>query len=313
MRSKQQSPTWRAFPPVSRVKVWIDERDSIRRALKLYRSANAAGKAAKAIASCCPRMFLPLICRGKPDEATRRRLEFAAAAIENRLGDDVCAVSVSTGAANRIGHNFTAQVSGRAGIIAYAKVAEGAASAHLLDNEAAMLALLEDKELGPGVVPKLICLDRTNGVTLLLQGPPPSSSRRRGFTTDHKDTAFLSALMAVDRKVVPLGQLFEEWRSVRASAGVDCRNPADDTLEALSDDAETALGAVLPARQVAVSASHGDYGPWNCFDLNDGRLFVFDWERGRREAPLLADLFYLVLMLAKVILRMPPRRVISTR
>ena len=311
MRSKLQRPNWRAFPSVPRVKVWIDDRDSIRRALNLYLPYFPAGRAAKVIAGCCPRVLLPLICRGKPDAATRRRLELAAAAIRKRLGDDVCAVSISPGATDRIEKYFTAQVSGRAGIIAYVKVAEGPATAHFLDNEAAMLAWLADKELGPAVVPKLIGLDRVNGLTLLLQGPPPTSSRQRGVAADQNDSAFLSALMATDRKVVPLGQLFEGWRAVRATERVDHRDPADDNLEALSDDAETALAAVFPARQVAVSASHGDYTLWNCLNLNDGRLFVFDWERGRREAPLLSDLFNRVFSPAQFVLRMPPRSLIS--
>lgn len=311
MRSKLESPTWRAFPSVPKVKVWVDDRDSIRRALNLYLPSRPAGRVVKALASCCPRVTLPLMCRGKPDAATQKRLELAAAAIGKRLGDDVCAVSVSPGAANRIENNITAQVSGRAGIIAYVKLAEGPATAQLLDNEAAMLAWLADKDLGPAVVPKLIGLDRANGLTLLLQGPPPSSSRQRGVAADQKDTAFLSALMALDRKVVPLGQLFADWRAVRATARVDHRDPADDNLEALSDDAETALAAVFPARQVTVSASHGDYTPWNCLDLNDGRLFVFDWEKGRREAPLLVDLFNRVYMPAEVLLRMPPLRLIG--
>jgi|GEM_PF-1775765 len=289
--------SWRAFPSTAGVKVWIGDGDTLRGALNLYQPASRAGKVAKAIAAVCPDALASLVCRGAPDAATRARLDLVAAAIRERLGDDALAVSVSPGTAGKH-RKMTAQVSGRAGIIAYVKVADAPEAAHLLDNEAAMLRELAGTDLGPAVVPAVIGLDRADGLTLLLQGAPPASTRPRRLAPDHKDAAFLSTLMATDRRDLPLDSLFEAW-------------PADDALESLAGEVRAALAAVLPAQQVAVSASHGDYAPWNCLDLSDGRLFVFDWEYGRKDAPLLGDLFHRVLMPAQLLQRTPPARLVA--
>jgi len=295
--------SWRAFPSTAGVKVWIGGRDTIRGALDLYQPASRAGKVAKAVAVLCPEALTSLAWRGRPDAATRTRLNLVAAAIRERLGDDALAMSVSPGTAGNH-RKMTAQVSGRAGVVAYVKVAEAPEAAHLLENEAAMLEWLAGKDFGPAVVPEVIGQDRADGLTLLLQGVPPASARSRRLVPDHKDAAFLSALMATDRKVVPLGSLLEAWRAPESE-------PADDTLEILNRDVRAALAVVLPAQQVVVSASHGDYAPWNCLDLSDGRLFVFDWEYGHREAPLLGDLFHRVLMPAQLLQRTPPARLVA--
>jgi glycosyltransferase involved in cell wall biosynthesis len=274
------------------VKVWIGGGDTVRGALDLYQPASRAGRVAKAIAAACPDALAAMACRCRPDAATRARLDLVAAAVRERLSDDTLAVSISPGTAGKH-RKMTARVSGYAGAVAYGKVADTPEAARLLDNEAAMLKELAGRDLGPAVVPEVIGFDRADGRTLLLQGPPPGPARQRPLAPDGKDAAFLSALMAMDRRTVPLDALFA------------------DTSDALEGDARVALATVLPAGQVAVSAGHGDYAPWNCLDLSDGRLFVFDWEYGRRDAPLLGDLFHRVLMPAQLVRRVPPARLVA--
>jgi glycosyltransferase involved in cell wall biosynthesis len=284
--------SWRAFPSAANVKVWVGGGDTPRNALDLYQPASRAGRLAKAAAAACPEALAALACRGRPDAATRARLDRIAATIRERLGDGTLAVSLSPGTVGRH-RKMTARAAGRAGVIAYGKVADTPEVARLLDNEAAMLRGLADRDLGPGVVPEVIGLDRADGLTLLLQGPPPGPARPRPLAPDGKDAAFLSALMGLDRRTVPLKSLFE------------------DTPDALERDVRAALATVFPAGQAAVSAGHGDYAPWNGLDLNDGRLFVFDWEYGRRDAPLLGDLFHRVLMPARLVRKTPPARLVA--
>lgn len=302
--NRTRDSAWRAFPSAADVKVWVGDGDTIGRALNLYQPASPAGRVAKALATRCPKALGRLVCRGEPDPATRARLNLAAAAVRARFGDDTLALSVSPGTAGNH-QKMTAQVSSRAGVIAYVKMTDVPEVVQLLDNEAAMLRRLAGKDLGPAVVPEVIGLERADGLTLLFQGGPPAAAQPRRLTPDQKDVAFLCALMTTDRRVLPLGEMLAAWRRR------DERHPADDVLATLARDVAAALSTVLPTQQVVVSAGHGDYAPWNCLDLGGDALFVFDWEYGCRDTPLLADLFHRVLMPAQLMQRMPPARLVA--
>lgn len=306
MSSEQAANVWRGFPGAPHTKVWIDGREPVRRALRLYHPGSRVGKVAKALAALCPDAVSFKILRSKPDAGTQARLQLVATAIEGRLGDRVSAVSVSPGTASRH-QKMTAQVSGEDGVNAYVKVADTSAAQNLLRNEAEMLTWLADQELGLVSIPKLFALDRTIDKTLLYQGAPPEESQRRPLEPDHKDVAFLSALLKLQKKDGSLSELLAQWAlEHRGEIGKD----PDATWCALRDEAKVELATVFPSGRVVLSASHGDYAPWNCLDLPGGKVFVFDWEYGAKVSPLLGDLFHRVFAPSHLVRRTPPERLV---
>lgn len=272
---------WRAFPKSGDAKLWIHARDPIMNALHLYHPYSWIGRAVVRMMGYLPR-HLTTQCLLPADEP---RLERFAEAIRNMLGYNDLVISFSTGTptAHR---KITAQVSREGVIIAYVKIGSGEAAKKLMQMEVKVLSALDPGALTTAVlVPQVLAQATVDDNLLLALSAPPNPGRQRSTALDERDIRFLSSLIPRQPAVKSPCSVLEA-----IGLGPTDRRGYPDFIGHACD----AVAAVLK-EGVRISPAHGDYVPWNTLVLNDGRLYVFDWEHAG-DAPSLSDLFHRTFM-----------------
>jgi glycosyltransferase involved in cell wall biosynthesis len=119
---------------------------------------------------------------------------------------------------------------------------------------------------------------------------------------DSRDLRFLTQLAALGGRQVGAAEVFENLGFSRILPLLEIGNPsAASVLRYAAEAVETIIGAGA----IRLAASHGDYTPWNTLRLDDGSLFVFDWEYGDEAAPVLNDAFHYLFLPAMLVRRQP--------
>jgi hypothetical protein len=197
-------------------------------------------------------------------------------------------------------HRKTAlQIMDSAGtILGYAKLTRVSRVRPYLRNEASMLRQLAKLDLRTAEVPALIKLRDDDAVTLLITDSLRSAGKDAPLLPGLAHLSFLNELRSKSERPgaeITLKWLTHETARVRATAGVAWTMRLDRVVAAL-----------LPfARSIPVCLTHGDFTPWNCF-LQQGRLYVFDWEYANPSWPVGFDLAHF--MLATIPLDQQPDR-----
>lgn len=290
---------WRAFPNTTNTKLWIHVRDPIANALHLYHPYSRPARMAARIAAYLPRV---LTTRRLPS-AEILRLSRLSEHIQRLLGHDDLVTSFSTGTpgAHR---KITAQVSHHGEIIAYVKIGSSDAAKKLMEAEALALARLDPAALAAGVsAPRVLARVAMDDSLLLALSAPPSPGRQRPTMLDEHDIRFLASLVPPQPRVQPLAHVLDA-----IGLGEESRAAPGGHPEVIRHACEAV--AVRLGRGVRIGPAHGDYAPWNTLVLDDGSLYVFDWEHAA-DASLLSDLFHRVFMPDRLVHRVSPRVAVS--
>ena len=211
-------------------------------------------------------------------------------------GDRVAFVPYGTPGPHR---KLTAQVTRGDHVIAYVKVAQSPMVAALLRHEADTLRSLDLRADGQLTAPRVIAETDDHGYHLLVLSAPDCKARPRSLDVERLDIALIEALTPTEPAMVSLDTA---WREIGGS------NTCND---AVIRDARAAADALLGAKGVRIGRSHGDFAPWNTLQLEDGRLYVFDWEYASDSAPLLYDLFHRIFMPAWLVRRLTPSAAVA--
>jgi thymidylate kinase len=282
---------WRAFPSARNAKVWFDDGESLASALNLYHPYSRLGRWAKAVSEMLPRGARSLLFRGHPDHQLAWRLQHLTRIIRATLKDDALAVSFCMGTPGPH-RKLTAQVSRDNTAISYVKIGSNETVWQLLKREADLLAWLKEKGFRAAEIPSVQALQRSDEDALLFLSPPPEAAgRQRAYACDHDDVRFLLALDALEPTESSVADVFSR---MQLDAYVQNLALSEAEPAAIVRDAMNAVRAALANSGVRVAACHGDYAPWNTLQVVDGRMFVFDWEYGRRRGVALGDLFHCV-------------------
>lgn len=178
-------------------------------------------------------------------------------------------------------------------ILGYCKVATNSQTEEVVENEARILKLLSNIDLGAATVPELIfCGGLSDGMTALVQ-----STKKQ-----HLSSAPLSP-NAVHGDF--LARLFEQTRQeMQFLESAGCLEVRERLLRLGADAGERLMRELLAAfewssgmlesAKVPLCLAHRDFTPWNTF-LTGERLYVFDWEFARSNWIPLADAFHFVL------------------
>ena len=274
---------WRAFPRAENAKLWIHARDPIVNALHLYHPYSRVGRAVIPVVAYLPRRLTTR--RLQPID--EQRLKSLADAIRSLLGYDDLIISYSTGTptAHR---KITAQVTRNGAIIAYVKIGSSDAARKLMESEALALSRLDRAALLTVVsVPRVLAHSTMDNSLLLALSAPHRPGRQRSTILDVHDMHFLTSLMPPQPRVEPLADVLG---TIGLSTGGVPRGQYPEFIAKACE----ALTELLECG-VRTGPAHGDYVPWNTLLLNDGSLYVFDWEHAT-DAPLLSDLFHRVFM-----------------
>jgi len=298
---------WYAFPSSRKAKVWIEETDKVRHALDLYHPYSGRGRAITWLFRSMPNVASRFVLRTRADPVLSQRLGSFAKIIRDRLGIEDLAVSFSLGTPG--GHQkLTARASQEGRAVAYVKISENAAVTGLLRNEARMLNWLDGCNLRSAVLPKCLGTAECSNSSLIFLGPPPGRARQRSAKVSSSEVEFLEELNSLNSESIAPEEFFADWEMDTIASPRDTETTkCAELLARCTDVARTSL----VQSGVRVGAGHGDFAPWNTLDLEDGRLFVFDWEYGSKQSVALADVFHRLIMPARLLEGLPARKIVD--
>lgn len=167
-------------------------------------------------------------------------------------------------------------------ILGYGKLSRTERLRPYLRNEAAMLNRIAALALKTADVPRVLALRDDDLLTLLVTDSVKSSSHTAPRMPGAEHLTFLEELRT--RTERPNAQTTLDALAHRAAALASVAGP--EWTSRLTR-VEAALRPV--ADHVPVCFVHGDFTPWNTF-LQDGRLYVFDWEYANELWPVGFDL-----------------------
>jgi thymidylate kinase len=294
---------WHVFPTARNPKIWFDDREVLADALHLYHPYSRLGLLAKAAAGLMPHWLRSIVLSAQPNHLLAQRFTAVTRLICTTLNDDALTVSFYMGTAGPH-RKLTAQVSRDSKVISYVKIGSGEVVQRLLKREADFLTWLKSKNFRAAEVPQLQAIEHRADETLLFLSPPPEdAARQRAYALDYDDLRFLTELDAVEPASAPLEVIFERMDVERYLKTVERTFPdtAQVVRNALAD-----LREKLGEHRVRVTASHGDFAPWNTLEVSDGRLFVFDWEYADRQGVALSDLFHGMFSAPRLVTHEPP-------
>ena len=294
---------WRRFPRIGRTKIWVNAGDSVSHALKLYQPYSLAGRAVKWLACFAPRIFST---SSSISEEESQRLELLTKVICGHLQATDVTVSYSTGTLGPH-RKITGQVSRDGTVIAYVKIADSDATQRLLANEESALRHLNATNLSGAAIPEILGYERRDNEHFLFLSPPCQPVGRRATDLEKKDIDLLGELLAMGTHDIPMQECL-------GSISFCSSGTAPGRAGVISPDIDMYAREFLLKKDgsnVRVGFSHGDYAPWNTLRIDDGGLYVFDWEYADTDAPLFTDLFHRVFMPGWLVRRITPRQAVS--
>jgi hypothetical protein len=200
-------------------------------------------------------------------------------------GEQHCTFALSLGTPGTY-QKLTVQVSRTDGnILGYFKMPITSSAGERLHNEAAFLRKLSTfPQLRPHI-PQLLFAGDWNNNTIVFQSPLDGETGPVSFTKLYQD--FLQALQHCEPTRIA-GKLLAERMAGRWEKLVPRLAAKWLALgrEALKTIMQELSGATIPC-----GFHHGDFAPWNA-RVHRGKLFVFDWESARYDAPSLWDQFH---------------------
>ena len=283
---------WTAFPSRTRPRVLIGPHDRIRNGLALYQAYSLKARLLKQALRMLPegiaRRLLPGIERSALPPAVAGALGTAIA--DDSLPNTRISAYVGSTSSNL---KITLQISSTEGVC-YTKCATGDTAKSALRNEANALSLLEGKAPGSIEIPRLLGRPEDQHTLCICTSSPQQAIRKRGTRLGSEDIRFVNWMAGFGFSDDPIGHvpLPETSGSGHSRQAVEA---AGQALATLFGDA--------PVRQ---HYSHGDYAPWNTLLLQDGRLFVFDWEYFRPKRPAFHDLLHFLYMPSRLLVKAPP-------
>jgi glycosyltransferase involved in cell wall biosynthesis/thymidylate kinase len=302
-----RQPGWRAFPSAASAKVWVGDQDSLSNALNLYHPYSLSGRFVTSLVRLLPARAQRRLFWSRPDLRTADQLDLLARVVCRTLGSETIKVSFSTGTPG-IHRKLTAQASRDGSILSYVKIGNTSAHSKLLQQETDTLEWLGRASFDAAVLPMVLASESVEGHELLFLSAPAQPGKQRSLQPDDKDARFLSALSSHSDQRIAARDLFE---AMNFSAFLAAMQRVDSLAANTLHAAMEVICNVFEQTEIRLAPCHGDYAPWNSLELQDGSLYVFDWEYSSKEAPLFTDLFHRVLMPARLVHRQPPRRVVA--
>lgn len=264
-------------------KHWLMPERGMRAAMQLYQPSGWKGKGLKRV---LPGLYWhPWVRRLLHAERLRLSLsEELRALLEHAFGESGLEFAVFCGTPC-VHQKITIQVYRRDRILGYVKVTDSEDIARVFAHEETVLQQLHERDMD-GIPECRYCGTLTNGLWVFVQTTRKTmrSGVLHGWTGRH--ALFLEDL---HEKTLWEGD-FEQTDFYRDLRRLEARLPElaeGKYLEAVIRDVMAAYGG----KRVRFSAFHADFTPWNMF-LEEGKLFVFDWEYARMTYPPRLDEFH---------------------
>ncbi|MCA0911028.1 phosphotransferase [Qipengyuania gaetbuli] len=163
-------------------------------------------------------------------------------------------------------------------ILGYAKLSRREPVRKFIDREAKLLERIAGLGLVSAVAPEVLVKRSSDSYSLLVTDAAREKRSKAAMPFGDKHLRFLRELHSVtvhEGAQSLLARLKEDVASIEASL--------DSRWIQRFRHASSTLGSKAP--HMLVSLAHGDFTPWNCFELNS-KLYVFDWEYAALNYPL---------------------------
>lgn len=267
-------------------KTWLMPVRNMRVGMNLYQPSGRNGKLLKSLFPLLHR--IPLVRKKIGAQAEQYRLCEELSGLVGSLfkeQDLEFAVFYGTPCAHQ---KITVQLSRRQRILGYLKVSDNAEVGALFRHESRVLEHLHRK--GVTDIPKcLYCGTLSDSFSVFVQDTTKSCSSKVVHHWMPMHDVFLDGLHRKTHKIL----LFEE--SDYYQTLLDLQKHIGWLPKEI--DASKVVGAIgeiiseWQGKEVDFSAYHGDFTPWNMF-VENGRLFVFDWEYARLTYPPMLDRYH---------------------
>jgi len=281
---------WRSFPNTKNPKLWIDKKSNLKTAFSLYNPYSPKGRLVKKIVCMLPAFIGNLLL--KPISAEKLLNEFNTykVNIDKILNIDTV-INISPGTKSK--HQKTSvQIIHNKEIEYYLKISNNIETIELSKNEYTVLNLLSTNQLTP-LTPKAIFGDFIESSYYLIQSAAPKdfSQSEIEFSSAHEQC--IIDFYNLHNKQIDIQ---DHINAIIDHISNDHCNEKNNILATLNTLIEQ-----YKKTKINLSFTHGDFAPWNILTNNRNELFIFDWEHGNNNSPLLFDFFHFHYMTCKLL------------
>ena len=283
---------YRTFPPKGTPRLLVSSRSTPATALQMYNPASRRGQWVKA---AIQRLPAPIgrVLLGRMNPVLGYKLYNMRPVIkqlQQQFGGE-CAIDVYVGSPGR-DSKLTAQLSKGNDILAYAKLAMTDRAKQLLENEKEQLQMLGNYAFTTFSAPTYIAFDpNTSGV--LVQTAPAAEMSPWPVGIDVIPMATCNELGAFSLNSESIEYLLGHWSNSAIPSS---------TSEAFRRE----LLERFAANPVICCYSHGDFVPWNAYQLPGNKMWLFDWEYAGNEYPALFDIYHFLFMQLWLVQQLSP-------
>ena len=163
-------------------------------------------------------------------------------------------------------------------ILGYAKLSRGEPVRKFIDSEAKFLERIAGLGLASTITPEVLVKRSSDSYSFLVTDAAQEKRSQAAMPFGEKHLSFLRELHSATSHEGAQGLLAglkKDVASIKGSLGPDWSQRFKHALSLLDPKAP----------QMLVSLAHGDFTPWNCFELNS-KLYVFDWEYAALSYPV---------------------------
>ena len=281
---------WRAFPNNENTKLWVSTRSSLKAAFSLYNPYSKNGKLFKSTINLLPTFVGNFFL--KPTQSTEQTTIFEKYKkyIDNILKID-STINISPGT-NSKHQKTTVQIIVSKTTKFFLKVSDNPITIQLSGNEYNILKFINTKELTIKI-PNAIYGGMVESSYFLIQTAAPIDQfKQSGTKFTYSHCIAIIDLFNVCPKTITLSEYTTKIVS-SISTQLDEDNKVFEYLHKITDDNSDI--------SIVTSLCHGDFSPWNILINDTDTLFIFDWEHGNTETPLLFDFFHFHYMTTKLL------------
>ncbi len=170
-------------------------------------------------------------------------------------------------------------------ILGYIKLPLSESATARIRAEAAMLGALQQFEALRPHIPRILHEGQWEDGYLLFESCGPLTPAPAKFGPIYAD--FLRKLSDWQPSEKPGLAVVEEV----AQRWSETKDRQDSILRSLGHGALALARHELAGKKIRCGMTHGDFAPWNA-RVNDGQLYVFDWESATPQSPVVWDIYH---------------------
>lgn len=294
----------------------VDNRRVTSAALRLYKPYSLKGRLFKHVAVYLSllgieriwgkdRLFIAL--KEDPSEENAREKSLTEF-LEDILNVPGIYLSFSMGTPGYFQKTTVQVMSPEGKVLAYAKIGDTPQARCVLAQEAKTLRYLESLDISTGRIPRLIYAGQLCEAEMVLQSAPEHRTHDGPKKLGKNHVEFLAEVFN-QSKVEREFEGSEYWRRIRRDFN-SLQEGLDESWRRRIQSGLDICERILTGKTIPFGLCHRDFTPWNTL-IEQGRLYVFDWEYAVEEGIPFWDIFHFTLFPAILVRRRSGSQIIT--